>query len=802
MMVQLTRSSVPKSTGQPAFSKTAGVVFKVFRMITKRFILVILLLAIGCQQAGVNADSSAATADKDGDVLQQVAKQKKPRLVALQNKNKEPARPVSEAELDKQLKINRDALLRGSSDAAAVMLLSEAPAARKILLDTLKQSENNAARVAVCKALSQTRTAQEPENKENFIQPLLTILTTEADPAIAELVAEATLIYEYEQLSEQLGKILADASQPPRARLNAIEALKRPDIGAISKLMELLEDPEAQVVTTAEKTLKSLGIPVGKDAQARKRIIGELRRKGKDEFLRDRLIHQEGEMTRIETERDFWQKQYLVALDRIYDSISDDVEKGKFLAEHLGGSKTVVRLWALEKVYQSLVRTGARSKLPAELGPILVGLISDQHRDVQLKTAKLLSLMVELSSAEKLLKQLKAEKDDEVRMELFVALGGACYYAFSPDSGIKISPEVRNQTLEEAAKYLAEVDRQKAQNGAEVIKKLLEQNGLTSEEVGKYLGLLHQRYDQDGTDDALRGELLNAMARLCAQSVYKNEAKKLFKPLFKKALNDETNLVREAAVDGLIYIDPKEALKTLREGFVRDSSVAVRTKLIELAGTVGDKEDLDWLAEKMGAATESEPAWQAMLKIFKRSDAEVLNEWVTKFDSQNLKTRLSDDRRMVFLETAEQKAVSENKSEMLKAVRNRLAQLYSQSGKFDQAAKYWGLLREGAETTEEKEAISGKLIDVYLKWPNVEAAAQLVENSLLEKDLDPNNVVIVLIESHLAETASEADPNEILEALTGIELAVARPKWARQLRHWWERFGRPAIVADPNQTGG
>ena len=807
MIVKLTRSSFTKGAWQPTFNKTAGVVFKVIRMTMKRLYLIILLLVIGCQQNSVSANGSAVSADKTAETSQQVAKQEKPSLAALEGQNKSPARPVAEAELDKQLKINRDALFRGSSeqiriDAATVMLSSEAPAARKILLDALKQSENSAARVAVCRALSQTRTAQEPENKEDFIGPLLGILTTEEDSARAKLAAEATLIFEYKQLSEQLGKIATDPSQPAKARLNAIEALKRPDIGAISKLMDLLEDPESQVVAAAEKTLKSLGIPVGKDAQARKQIIKELRSKGRDEFLRDWLFRQEAQMRQLEDELGLWRKLYLDALDRIYDSIGDDAAKGKFLAEQLAGSEAIVRLWALEKVYQSRVGTGAKSKLPAELGPILVGLISDQDKNVRLKTAKLLALMGQLNLAEKLLEQLKAEEVDEVRTELFVALGEACRYAFLPNSGIKISPQIRKQALEWAAKFLSEPDRQKTRKGAEVIKKLLEQDGLASDEVDKYLGLLRQRYDQDNTDGALRGELLNIMAGLCAQSVYKDQSQKLFKPLFEKALYDETNLVREAAIDGLVFVDSQKALKILREDFVNDSSITVRKKLVDLAGMVGDKDDLDWLAEKLTTAAEGEPAWQTMLKIFKRSDAAVLNDWVARFDSQAFKTRLSDEQGVSFLEIAEQKAVSENKPEMLKAVRATLAQLYTRDGKFEQAAKYLGLMRESAETAEEKEAISAKLLDVYLKWPNVDAAAKLVEHSLLEEDLDPNGVIVLSIDSHLIDPGVGADPNEILETLAQIQLPEARPKWAEQLKGWWQQLGSLEIVPEPNQTGG
>ncbi|GAI63731.1 unnamed protein product, partial [marine sediment metagenome] len=102
-------------------------------------------------------------------------------------------------------------------------------------------------------------------------------------------------------------------------------------------------------------------------------------------------------------------------------------------------------------------------------------------------------------------------------------------------------------------------------------------------------------------DGALRGELLSAMASLCTQgSACKAKAAKLFEPLFVKALSDETALVRETAVDGLIYIDKTNALKRLRKDiFINDPSEILRKKLIELAGSNGGKEDLTWLAEKI-----------------------------------------------------------------------------------------------------------------------------------------------------------------------------------------------------------
>ena len=766
--------------------------FRVVRMSTKRLYpvipLVVLLLVIGCQQAGIGADRPALPANE----------------------------AIAETELDEQLKLARDALFKGSSEqmrinAATVMLFSEEPSARKILLDALKPSKDGAAQGAVCKALSQARAAHKPiKQKGDFIQPLLDILTAD-DFVGAKLAAEATLLFEYEQISKRLEKIATDTSLPAKGRLNAIYVLKlQPDMKAAIKLIDLVGDSEMQIAAAAEEGLNSLGIQVGKDAEARKETINQLKRQGPEVFLRNRLIRQEAQMRELETELNLLQGRYLSALDRIYNGIGGDAvdgentAKGKFLAEHLRSSKATVKLWALEKIYQD--RRGTQpKKLPTKLlGHILVNLIFDQDRDVRLKTAKLLSLMGELNSAEKLLEQHKTEQYDDVRTEIFVALGAACSYAFLPDSPVKISPEIRKQTLELASEYLAEQEPKKAQKGAEVIKKLLEHDGLTSADVGKYLGWLVERYQQekDKADGTLRRELLNAMADLCAQSVYKAQSRKLFKPLFEEALHDATNLVREAAVDGLVYIDKAMALKILRTDFVNDPSIVIRKKVIELAGEVGGKSDLVWLAKKIGSTTESDLAWRALLKIFKSSssDAAVLNEWIGKFDSTNAQSKLSDEQKLSLLEIAEGKAESENNLKMLEGIRKKLAELYKRSGKFRQAADYFGRLYKMAETGEEKERILPDLLDAYLRWPNVEGAVRLVDNCLLVQDLEPNSPVVLSIDSYFTHPPVGADPNVVLAALTKINIPGARPMWQKQLKYWIDRLSWIENRNKPQET--
>lgn len=740
--------------------------------IRQLYIIVILLLATGCQQT-IAADKSAPINE-----------------------------PSVENPADKQLEVNRDALLKGSSeqiriDAAIVMLLSEEPVARNILLDTLKQTENGAARIAVCKALIGAKASHKTiPDKEEFIQPILNILIT-GSSAEAGAAGEATLIFRYEQISKPLEKTASDPSLSRKARLNAIETLKiQPDMKATLKLVELLNDPDKEIASESAKALQSTGITSGKDAASRKKSLDELKRKNKNEFLTNRLVYQETELRELEAELNVWQELYLSALNKIYDNIKSDDEKSRFLNEYLSSSKPAVKTWAIDKVYQD--RIGTASKLPAEFGNILINLISDPDRNVRLETGKLLSLMSQLNSAQKLTEQIEVEQDEQVRTELLVALGGVCYYGASPNAEFKVSPEIKNRVLKWAAKYLAEEDHQKAQKGAEVLTKLLEQNGLTAAEADKYLGLLAERYNRQkntAETDALEGELLSIMAGLCAQSVYKTEAGKLFKPLFEEALLSETDLVREAAVDGLIYIDKASAIKQLRKTMVNDSDATVRKKLTELAGEVGGQEDIGWLAEKMEPPGENEAAWQAMLKIFKRSETGVLEQWLTKFDSPDNQIRLSSEQWIDFFEMAEKKADGENNAEMLNITRRRLAQLYLKSGKYEQAAAYLGSMRQTAKTPKEKEEILGELLEVYLKWPNVPLAAQLITNRLLEKDLELNDVAIQTIDNYLKEAPAGTDPDTALKALAKINVPQ-RPEWDGQIRRWMQQF---VSAKDPNQ---
>jgi hypothetical protein len=545
----------------------------------------------------------------------------------------------------------------------------------------------------------------------------------------------------------------------------------------------------------AEKAVKDAGIPVVKDPISRQQLIEELKNKGKEEFLRDWLIRQEAEMNRLQTETKQWQQMYLSALNKIYSGLTDDPAKVNFLTEHLNGQGTVVKLWSLEKI--SEWRVGTSSKLPAELGPLLLNLISDQDRAVRLRTAKLLSLMGQLSSAEKLLAQVEAESEEEVRMEMFMALGAACQFAFAPDSGITISPEIRVKTLNLASDYLFEDEPVEIQNGAEVIKKLLKQNGLPVELMGSYLNLISQKYEQETVDEgntAVRAALLSTMADLCAQGApVAASAREEYGKWFDGSLDDASDSVREASVSGLINIDKTSALRKLRGNYVNDPSNQIRRKIINLALEVGSEVDLDWLEEKLKNPEENQLAWPAMIAIFGRSQAGLLVDWSERINQDS--NSFTNEQLISFYQITEQKLAQENMPELVTEINEKLAILYTDTANYELAAEYWGRLQQSAQSKEEQEKYINRLFEVYLWAQNIKNATDLIHNYLLDKDLDPNDLLISTLNSYINNPPEGTDPNSLLVEFDQLDIPEARPKWIARKQHWQEIL---KVTNEPN----
>jgi len=687
-----------------------------------------------------------------------------------------------------QLFNNKDAATRMS--AATVLLFKDDPAARELVLEVLKQTENPAAKTAICKALDGSRRDPRPlKNKEDFLQPLLGILGTEADLGVARSAAEASLMFSYDQVQTALEKIAGDSQLPVAIRCNAVYALQlHPDKRAVLKLIDLLGDSDSEVARVAGDALTSLGISLPEDAEGRRRAASDLELQGPETYLHKRLVRSEADIRTLKTGMQLWQDYYFTALGDWYGSLTDEAAKIAFLADRLKAPEPEVKLWALDRIEQ-LKKGTSKPKLSEEFEKTLLSLISSKNRQVRLRTARVMALMWELSSAQRLLQQLQVEEDADVRHELFIALGGACYYASLDTSPFKIPDEVRKETLEWAVRFLSEQRTERVRSGADVIRKLLTQNGLKAVDVSKYLDALAQRYQQ-ATSEAnhvVRGELLSAMAGLCAQrSVCRAPATTMYDPLFEQALTDGEEDVRNGAVDGFVSIDGAAALKKFRKTLVDDPSASIRAKLINVAGEAGVSEDLDWLSKKLGAPGEGEAAWQAMLKVFRRCGMDVVASWISAFTTLPLQDRLSLEQRISYFILVEQRAQSESRADLLAEARKQLAQLYTTGANFKLAADYLKLMGETAGSQQERDRILSDRVSVCLRWPNLDVVGEIVDAYLSAGDLTDDSPIAKSIDGYLKEPPLGADPNSLLEKLNRIKVRDpdARPGWRGLLQRW------------------
>jgi len=722
-----------------------------------------------------------------------------------------PTLTAPETEMDAQLRVNRTTLLEGKTDksrmdAAGLLLFSDAPGARETLLEVLRRPDNPPARAAVCDVLNPVRVGQRPlKNREDFLRPLLSILLSEEDPAIARRAADATLIFGYSQVQPDLEKAVMDSSLSVNVRLNVVYALRRhPDKQAVAMLFQLQESPDAPVVEAARNSLIAMGIPVGQDPAARRQILADLQERGVEAFLRDRLFRQETMARELEADREAWQKRVLTALSGWHDALPSDAAKISFLAQQLTSSEVPVRSWALDKLLELRSAKGAL-KL-SDLESTLSKLIADPSRQVRLRTARVLALMGELDTSKALLDQLRVEPDEQIKREILMALGESCYAGSMATAGRRVPDEIRKETLEWAERYLNDPDPEKTRSGAGVLGRLLEQNGFKPDDVERYLKALSARYTQldPSADPARRAYLLGAMAGLCAgRSACREQAGTLYRGLFEQALTDKADNVRQAAVDGYINVDRPAALRKLRENnMAADPNPIIRQRLLDFAGEFGGPPDLDWLVERMGVAGESEPAWRAMLRVFGRSTLALWGDWPARIKAQTAAGRVTAEQRIAFLALMEQKAQGENRPDLAKEVQTDLAQLYFAGNNFKQAAEYLKIALAAAATEEQRQRVQSQLLRVHLGAGSLDLAAEMIDKCLSAKELnETENCVVKGIEESLNDPRT-ADPGALLTALQQIKLrdAEAARRWQALLNRLTDRFARARKPEDNNQV--
>lgn len=713
----------------------------------------------------------------------------------------------ADTSLDGQLKINRWALLNSTDeqiriDTAIELLKSPSSETRGVLLGALSARDNAAAQTSICKALS--RFISFPQlipDREDFIMPLITILK-EQSPPVAELAARALLVFPYRQIKNHLEDIIKDKDLPVAAKENAIYALRvRPDKEAVSELIELLDNDNEEIASAAANALQEW-LPMAKDKKQWRKALKELEGKSRTDILRQRLLVQEQKAEWLSEEISKWQKKYILSLDSIYQATVDENARGKFIAENLVFDNSSVRLWAIEKI--DMWRKSGKP-LPIEvLQKPLIALISNPDPAVRLSTAKLLGVLTNVNSADALFAQLKAEAKPGVKTEILIALAHVCNFALSPGAEVKISPEIRIQTLRIASEFLKDSNPVAA---AEVIRSLLLQNGLEVSQVRPYFELIADCFGKAG-DKQTKIRLLEEMARLCgSDSFYKVAAGKAFVDIFRGAVDDTDNQIAAPAVVGLVRVDQAGAFELLKQkGFSNHPSAKIRSELIAIAAQIGTQDDLEWLGLIATAAeTEDErkQAADAMMNIFQYCRADILLNWAQRFASQ-AKTKGDEflvTRTRILFETAEKKAEAQQDAQLLFSVRYSMADFCADSALYDLAAKYYGILLQSDPDPNQAPSITAKLLDAHLRSGQTESAKQIVANFLLSADLSPTAKIAGVLDNYFSANQDSQSAGQVFLALDSIKVSDqnSRPLWVKQLESWKSLVKiTPNVSVEPN----
>ena len=692
----------------------------------------------------------------------------------------------------KQINVNQDVLLLNGSkeenriEAATYLLDHKNPLARKILLDIINKQDNAAAFAVICKELSRRRTEGTLlENKGDFLNPLVGAVQN-PDQTIAKLASQSLLVFNYDVVGPALEPIVNDGAKSEVARLNAMHALQlQPDMKASITILGLVDDGNDKISKAATEILHLTGIPVGNNFWDRGRIREELNSKSKDEFLRDWLVTQESRMRAEQEQTAMWKNLCLEMIGKLYITVNDDKTRTAFLLEHLQSPQASRKLWALKRVYEWRLEPGT---VPLDtLAPAVVGSISDRDSSVRLEAAKLLSYMGRIESAQRILDQLKAELEQEVKTELFVALGVACKAALMRD-GIPVG--IKTNTLKWAAEFLENAKAKESAKGAEVIGLLLEKNGLSPQEMESHLELLILRYQKiKSGNSALQSDLLRIMAGLCSnRSACKEEGRKLFKPIFEDAAQNENERVREEAVNGLISIGKLSALKKLRADMTNDASARIRQHALSLAEETGGAEDVSWLIEKIESGRDTDSACKSLHAIMKRSDVAVIEQWLDRLIAIRKQERLSGDQWLGLLEVAAGKLVAK-KGRAEKICREKIQLLTKRSDHKAVAAE----LKKLAVLDKNglNEAHSALLIDCLIRQGLVTETSDVLLGLLKKSDLVEQGEIARVLMMHAPGEGKEGAASKTARtAMNNVKIVATRPVWEKI---------KAALLAKPEQ---
>ena len=181
-----------------------------------------------------------------------------------------------------------------------------------------------------------------------------------------------------------------------------------------------------------------------------------------------------------------------------------------------------------------------------------------------------------------------------------------------------------------------------------------------------------------------------------------------------------------------------------------------------------------------------------MLRIFEDSDSNLLAKWIEPLETKNI----APVRMIAFLEILERKAQAENNADLLNTARYKLATLFIQTQQRDKAKEYYGdLIKSDNQNVFQKEQLRAELLKLYLNDGQINLAASLITNRLLEDDVDDASPIGQVLISFVQTSPLKAP--ELLDVLQNIKINGVGPKplWKKLLQHLKETA--PADVNSP-----
>jgi hypothetical protein len=138
---------------------------------------------------------------------------------------------------------------------------------------------------------------------------------------------------------------------------------------------------------------------------------------------------------------------------------------------------------------------------------------------------------------------------------------------------------------------------------------------------------------------------------------------------------------------------------------------------------------------------------------------------------------------------------------LLFSVRDSMAQYCADTGLYDLAAKYYGMLLQSSSDPNQTSRITAGLLDVNLRSGRTESVKQLVANFLLSADLLPDAEIAEVLDNYFTANQNSQQAGQTFLAIASINVSVdnPRPFWSSQLEGWKTLVKiTPNIPGEPN----